>query len=185
MSYLHSQSIAHRDLKPENILFVDKDHLFVKVVDFGLSKNFATGALQTVCGTPSYVAPEVIRGEEYTCRCDVWAIGVIAYLSLCGDLPFFCEDDNEDNDGLFDMILDGEYSFSNPVWSTVSRDAKNFVRNCLTLDPTQRPDSFDLLAHPWLASSQVLLDVNEAVRAQENVEFYTGMYGGSKGKTMG
>merc|ERR1719273_2961966 len=94
--YLHSLGIVHRDLKPENIMFVDKEHTKVKLMDFGLSKILDPGdqSLQTRCGTLHYVAPEVLDGSKkgYTMGCNLWSVGVVVFVILCGYLPFYHDD---------------------------------------------------------------------------------------------
>ncbi|ELP95007.1 myosin light chain kinase, putative [Entamoeba invadens IP1] len=162
--YLHKNNIAHRDLKPENILCVYKDGLYVKIADFGLSKDFSSAMLQTCCGTASYVAPEVINGEPYTCQCDIWSLGVIAYLAISGNLPFY----DDDEDVIFDKILEGTYEFTGETWDNVSAKAKDFIEKCLTQNPLDRPTSFELVKHPWLSTAQVRLDVDEEMDENKN-----------------
>ena len=162
--HLHTNNIAHRDLKPENILIVYNNGFFVKIADFVLSKDFSNSMLQTCCGTPCYVAPEVIKGEVYTCQCDVWSLGIIAYLLVSGSLPFF----DEDEEVVFDKILEGEYSFDDDVWQNVSVRAKDFISKCLQEYPDERPTSFELLKHSWINSNQVKLDVNDEMNEEKN-----------------
>jgi len=85
---MHASGICHRDLKPDNIMFSDDSSSSeVKIIDFGLGKVYFNRSLRTKCGTPNYVAPEVLKGH-YGRQCDVWSLGVILYLALSGDLPF-------------------------------------------------------------------------------------------------
>lgn len=148
ISYCHKLGIAHRDLKPENLLLLggkDPDH--VKIADFGLSKNVDDGAiLQTACGTPDYVAPEVLSGEPYDLSVDIWSIGVITYVILVGFPPFW----GEDQKALFEAVLNARYDFNEPEWNDVSDEAKNFISSILVLDVDKRPTADELLQHPWI-----------------------------------
>ena len=105
--HLHEQSITHRDIKPENILFTHRGaDAAVKLTDFGLS-TMKTGRLTAKCGTPSYCAPELLSGIGYGREVDLWALGVVAYVLMVGDLPFTGHDRN----ALFKSIQIGHYSY--------------------------------------------------------------------------
>jgi len=149
--YLHENGIAHRDLKPENLLISSESGgLQVKIADFGLSKDFSdSNAMTTCCGSPSYVAPEVLQQGMYNNSCDIWSIGVILYVLLSGFLPFFGETQEE----LFDKILTGSYSFANKVWDEISPTAKDLVTKMLTLNEEDRPTAKQCLEHPWFKAS--------------------------------
>jgi len=149
--YLHENGIAHRDLKPENLLISsDSGGLQVKIADFGLSKDFSEqNAMTTCCGSPSYVAPEVLQQGMYNNSCDIWSIGVILYVLLSGFLPFFGETQEE----LFDKILTGSYSFANKVWDDISPTAKDLVTKMLTINEEDRPTAKQCLEHPWFKAS--------------------------------
>jgi len=148
VSYLHSIGIVHRDLKPENLLLENKTpEARVKLADFGLSKMMeAQSVLQTACGTPGYVAPEVLIGEGYNQEVDVWSIGVIMYILLCGFPPFYAEN----NSKLFEKIMSGSYSFPSPYWDKVSSSSKDLIRCMLVVDPKKRFTSAQVLEHPWI-----------------------------------
>jgi len=147
-AYLHSIGIVHRDLKPENLLLESKGpDAKVKIADFGLSKIMeAQSVLQTACGTPGYVAPEVLIGEGYNQEVDVWSIGVIMYILLCGFPPFYAEN----NSKLFEKIMAGTYSFPSPYWDKVSASAKDLVKCMLVVDPKNRYTSAQVMEHPWI-----------------------------------
>jgi serine/threonine protein kinase len=147
VDFMHSKGIAHRDLKPENLLVCGPKKETVKLADFGLSKDAGTGSLQTSCGTPGYVAPEVLMGNPYTNAVDIWSIGVIAYVLLCGYTPFYSENQRE----LFNQILKADYEFGDPEWTDISKEAKDFIAKILVVNPNQRPTAQECLAHPWLA----------------------------------
>ena len=122
--------VAHRDLKPENLLLtVDKT---LKIIDFGLSHEYDENSLlKTKCGSPSYAAPELIKGKLYDgFKTDIWCCGIILYAMLCGYLPF--EGDN--NKELFSNILD-----CNPEYPPfLSNNAKNLIYNLLKINPDER-----------------------------------------------
>ncbi|XP_053490868.1 serine/threonine-protein kinase 33, partial [Ictalurus furcatus] len=154
--YLHKHDIVHRDLKLENIL-VDSYHhsdehavINIKITDFGLSvQKGGVGSgnmLQSTCGTPKYMAPEVIDGHEYSQQCDMWSIGVIMYMLLSGEPPF----SSNSEEHLFEMIKEGDLSFSAPVWDTVSDAAKTVLRCLLKVDPAHRITASELLHNPWV-----------------------------------
>jgi calcium/calmodulin-dependent protein kinase I len=151
--YLHEHNIAHRDLKPENLLCSGEgSNEVVKIADFGLSKIFA-GAngepLQTSCGTPGYVAPEVLTSDSYDEAVDMWGVGIITYILLAGYPPFYADDDTQ----LFEKIMSVEYDFDDECWDDVSDLAKNFIQQLLVQDPKRRLTAEDALKHKWLTSS--------------------------------
>merc|ERR1712141_338267 len=123
VAYLHDNEIVHRDLKPENLLYkCPAEDSPLKIADFCLSKILTNNAtMQTVCGTPGYCAPEVLRGEEYEPAIDMWAVGVITYILLCGFEPFY---DDRGDQAMFQRILKCDYEFMSPWWDEVSVNAK-------------------------------------------------------------
>eukprot|EP00455_Lapot_gusevi_P033797 TRINITY_DN3706_c0_g1_i1.p1 TRINITY_DN3706_c0_g1~~TRINITY_DN3706_c0_g1_i1.p1 ORF type:complete len:362 (+),score=105.31 TRINITY_DN3706_c0_g1_i1:64-1149(+) len=150
MSYLHSIGVVHRDLKPENLLYESKeDTAQVKITDFGLAKYLETSgvSMTTACGTPGYVAPEILKDEPYGPEVDCWSLGVILYVLLCGFPPFY----NENQAQLYQDIKSGEFSFPDPYWTDISAEAKDLITRLLTVDPFYRLDMKGVLAHPWLA----------------------------------
>jgi len=148
VSYMHQNGIAHRDLKPENLLCGGSDGSVIKVTDFGLSKDFGKGSLKTSCGTPDYVAPEVLKGQNYDNSVDVWSVGVICYILLCGFPPFYGNNDQQ----IFEKIMKAKYDFPSPDWDDISDDAKEFIQAILVLDPSDRPTAADCLQAPWIVS---------------------------------
>jgi len=148
VQYLHTTGIAHRDLKPENLLCVGDDRdMLIKIADFGLSKIFIGGqVMETSCGTPDYAAPEVLTGTVYDKSVDLWSIGVITYVLLCGYPPFYAQS----QPGLFEKIINADYDFPEPEWSYISDTAKDFIRNLLVLDPKKRLTAEECLVHPFL-----------------------------------
>lgn len=150
--YLHSKGIIHRDLKLENFLFSSTSQdSELKMIDFGLSKHFRYGEQQhEAVGTPYTVAPEVIRGC-YDERCDIWAIGVIAFLLLSGDPPFGGCGGPEPLMTVRANILKGSFQFEpEDVWAGVSQLAKEYIKSLLVIDPKLRPTARDAQKHVWL-----------------------------------
>ena len=161
MRYLHSKGITHRDLKPENILLVTNENdSIVKITDFGLSRVVGEGSLmKTLCGTPSYLAPEVILSAEvkgYGPECDCWSLGVILFIILSG-YPPFSNELKEHN--LTDQITKGIYSFPDEYWSEVSVEAINLIKSLLVVNPAERISIEDAIAHPWLQDEEMLLKI--------------------------
>lgn len=149
IEYLHLMGIVHRDLKPENLLLSDKTskNPSVKISDFGLSKIFEdVQVMKTACGTPGYVAPEVLKRQGYGHEVDMWSLGVITYILLCGYPPFF----DQNNTELFKKIMSGRFQFDRPWWDNVSDKAKDFIKKLLVLDPTQRWTATQALSHPFI-----------------------------------
>ena len=151
--YLHERNIIHRDIKPENLLFADNTDILegatVKLTDFGLS-TMKEGRLTTRCGTPSYCAPELLSGEGYGKAVDMWSVGVLSYILLCGVLPFVGVDRNE----LFGKIRKGQYDFAGtgPA-ADVSELARDLVGRLLRLAPMERYSTRETLQHPWIVSA--------------------------------
>ena len=155
ISYCHSRGVTHRDLKPENILFETLDsESEIKLIDFGLSRKvFNDEKMHTILGTPYYVAPEVLQGE-YDEKCDIWSIGALTYIMLCGDPPFKGNSNHE----IFNKILREDVKFSSKKWEEISDDAKNFVKNCLIKIPDKRPNAIQCLNDLWF--KDILNDVH-------------------------
>ena len=150
IGYCHEKGVVHRDLKPENILLSDDtDDADIKLADFGLSKlyNAETEMMFTQCGTPEFVAPEVMAGSGYTSACDIWSLGVLMYIMLCGYLPFNGSNITE----LFELIARSELKFPPEEWDMISVEAKQVNEAMLHRDPARRPSAEQLLGMPWLA----------------------------------
>lgn len=152
VAYLHNHGIVHRDLKPENLLFrTPEDNADLLIADFGLSRIMDEEqfhVLTTTCGTPGYMAPEIFKKTGHGKPVDLWAIGVITYFLLCGYTPFDRDSDFEE----MQAILNADYSFT-PIdyWRGVSTQAKDFIRRCLTIDPSKRITAHAALQHPFVA----------------------------------
>ena len=160
INYLHSIGIAHRDLKPENLLMTSKNaDAEIKITDFGLGKFFdaQSEVMKTPCGTPGYIAPEVLHMKGYGRECDVWSFGVIVYILLCGFPPFYADSDAL----LFEKIKKGEYEFLRPYWDPISEDAKDLIRKMLIVDPKKRITCAEAMQHKWLKAETAKLEANK------------------------
>jgi len=149
LDYLHKNDIVHRDLKLENLLLTKKDHLEIKLADFGLSKVYTGEAMQTACGTPYYVAPEILTGDGYNKKIDTWAAGVLLYVLLSGRLPFSGETDVD----LFKAIIESELVWKKPQFDSVSDDAKDLIQKLITKDVDARYDADQALEHPFIKNN--------------------------------
>uniref|UniRef100_A0A8D3DH53 Serine/threonine-protein kinase DCLK2 n=1 Tax=Scophthalmus maximus TaxID=52904 RepID=A0A8D3DH53_SCOMX len=149
IKYLHSLNIVHRDIKPENLLVYEHadGSKSLKLGDFGLA-TVVDGPLYTVCGTPTYVAPEIIAETGYGLKVDIWAAGVITYILLCGFPPF--RGSSDDQEVLFDQILMGQLEFPLPYWDNVSETAMELIRSMLEVEVDQRYSALQVLEHPWV-----------------------------------
>jgi len=145
LEYLHRREIIHRDLKPENLLFTNSSaSATLKITDFGLSEAITSAQLKEddfVMGTPGYIAPEVLQGDLYDVEVDLWSLGIILYILLCGYPPFLQEDVSQ---GL--CVLD----FSMEAWSAVSLEAREVVIGLLHVNPAERTTASGLLDLPWV-----------------------------------
>jgi len=148
VQYLHDRNIVHRDLKPENILFDSKDGASIKLIDFGLARRHdgrREGPMRTVVGTPYYIAPDVLR-KKYDRSCDLWSVGVIAFILLAGYPPF----NGKDNAETHRAVSRGRYRFAAEDWKHTTSESRDFVRRLLQTDPARRMTVEEALAHPWI-----------------------------------
>jgi calcium-dependent protein kinase len=169
VNYIHSMGIAHRDIKPENFLFESKEEdSSLKIIDFGLSKILEKGEIKgdtstkiapgdgkrrklaqlgkmtTKAGTPCYISPEVLTGN-YNIDCDMWSVGCMLYILLCGYPPFEGDDDYE----LCQSILKGKVEFDGEEWESISKDAKSLI-NSMICKPEKRLTADEALRHKWM-----------------------------------
>ncbi|KAI4295624.1 hypothetical protein L6164_035649 [Bauhinia variegata] len=147
VSFCHLQGVVHRDLKPENFLYSSKDeNSQLKAIDFGLSDFVKPDErLNDIVGSAYYVAPEVLH-RSYSTEADVWSIGVIAYILLCGSRPFWAHTES----GIFRAVLKADPSFDEARWPSLSIEAKDFVKRLLNKDPRKRITAAQALSHPWI-----------------------------------
>ncbi|KAK9061851.1 hypothetical protein SSX86_019035 [Deinandra increscens subsp. villosa] len=147
VAFCHLQGVVHRDLKPENFLFATKDNdAELKAIDFGLSDFVSPEKkLDDIVGSAYYVAPEVLQ-RSYSTEADVWSIGIIAFVLLCGNRPFWGRTES----GIFRSVLKNEPHFDEALWSKLSFEAKDFVKTLLNKNPRKRLTAAQALCHPWL-----------------------------------
>ncbi|XP_039249705.2 uncharacterized protein LOC120327312 isoform X1 [Styela clava] len=151
ISYCHKMHVVHRDLKPENVVFFESQGL-VKLTDFGFSNRYDPGKkLSTSCGSLAYSAPEILLGEEYDAPAvDVWSLGVILYMLVCGEAPF-----NEANDSeTLTNIMDCKYK----VLDHVNKDCGDLIKSMIIREPGERMKLEDIRNHPWLKDCTTLKD---------------------------
>jgi len=138
--------IVHRDLKPENMMLEREDGWEIKVIDFGLSRLFTRDKkMSQRLGTPYYIAPEILK-KKYDEKCDIWSIGVILHILLCGSPPF----QGRNDDLIFEQIALGYVTFQQPEWKTISNEAKIFIKKLLQVNPVTRYSARQALDDPWI-----------------------------------
>ena len=146
--YIHSYGIIHRDLKPENILMTDNSSKAdIRILDFGLSKILGPDeTCNEPYGTLSYCAPEVIKGENYNKQADLFSIGVITYLLLCGQLPFNHKDSEKE---IARLTIYEEPTFKSKVWKNISSEAIDFIKGMIRKNPKDRFNIKEAIEHNW------------------------------------
>ncbi|XP_017270428.1 caM kinase-like vesicle-associated, like isoform X2 [Kryptolebias marmoratus] len=157
VAYLHSLNIVHRNLKLENLMYyTENNHNRVVLRDFYLSR-FENGPITEPCGTPEYLAPEVVARHRYGRPVDCWAVGVIMFILLSGNPPFYDETEEENTDLhnriIFCRIVAGDFEFDSPYWDDISAAAKELVCRLMEVDQMLRVTAQDALRHEWIAGN--------------------------------
>eukprot|EP01047_Picozoa_sp_COSAG01_P030232 COSAG01_NODE_2102_length_8419_cov_42.585216_6_plen_388_part_00 len=167
LGFLHSQGIVHRDLKPENILLSKDRSTDIKITDFGLANIMsASSILRSKCGTPVYMAPEMLQNRPYNESVDVWAAGILLYILLSGTLPFYADDPDE----FLELVLSSSFSFPDEEWGHMADEVKDLIRKILVPDPKRRLTVRQILAHPWF--TQGVPEVGDCLEsAKQRLEF--------------
>jgi polo-like kinase 1 len=150
VEFMHSQKVIHRDLKLGNLFLTG--NMEIKIGDFGLAAqlDFDGQRKKTLCGTPNYIAPEILTNQGHSTEVDIWSIGVIIYTLLVGTPPF----ETSNVKTTYQKIKDVEYQFPSQI--SVAEDAKDLIRKILTFEPTSRPSIAEMKQHPWLRDATVL-----------------------------
>lgn len=159
LRHAHNKGIAHRDLKPENCCFVSADETDnqVKVIDWGVGFYFGRAVMRSGVGSIMYTAPEILdrRGKPngYTHACDLWSLGVMTYVMLCGKPPFWGSPTQQ-----MTRMMKEQYPLSDKTWASASDESKDFIRGLLRVDDKVRFSIGQVLDHPWLRSSPRVVD---------------------------
>ncbi|ETW10416.1 CAMK protein kinase [Aphanomyces invadans] len=165
IAYCHNLGIVHRDLKPDNILLTSRhgDGRSIKIADFGFAKQLVDNhdSLLSSCGTPEYIAPEIVYNVyhrthkvPYGTAVDIWAIGVMTFFLVSGVTPFHSSNQSI----MLRKIAQADYKFLSPYWDDVSAEAKAFVGRMLTVDAKDRATATELLQDPWIIGHDVPAD---------------------------
>lgn len=173
LRYAHGRKIAHRDIKPENIVFCTKsaNDNTIKVIDWGLGMGFAENPLRGAVGSFTYAAPEVVNctGEKsYTDMCDLWSLGVVSYVMLCGKPPFW----GSQREHLRKARAE-QYPLSKHPWDIISDPAKDFVRKLLKANPKDRLPIDKVTEHPWLNKVASESNCREMTQVLTNLKYFS------------
>jgi len=174
LKYAHGRGIAHRDMKLENVCFCSTDPACttIKVIDWGMGKFFCQGKMVSTVGTHCYAAPEVMSDnsgtEGYTTAVDIWSLGVVAYVTICGKPPFW-----GGHNQMLNKMRAEEFPMHSQTWSTVSAEGKDFIRRILKWNPADRLTIEQVLTHPWMTVSCSRVDSLTIARVLSNLEQFS------------
>jgi serine/threonine protein kinase len=156
VAHMHNMDIIHRDLKPENLLLTNKSpNAEVKIIDFGLAKIMAEPVASSFLGTKGYLAPEMLQRHSYDKAIDMWAVGVIVFVLLCGCLPF----DDDSSKIASDAIARKKFTLRFPKWAaSLSASAKDLLHNLLEINPKARYTADQAMNHPWVSGKTVQMN---------------------------
>lgn len=173
LKYAHNRGIAHRDMKPENIVFCNKDvkDNSIKVIDWGLGFYFGLARMRSKVGSLTYAAPEVLEARDvdgYTSACDLWSLGVVTYVMLCGKPPFWGNLQEQ-----LRRMKKESFPMSDATWSATSKEAKELIRALLKNDPKDRLSLDKVLASPWLKNPAQKIDSNISRQVLSNMRQFS------------
>lgn len=181
--YLRERDIVHRDIKMENVLCMDRDIMKpvqVKLADFGLSSKVSGNnpSLNSLVGTSFYLAPEIIQKRDYGPGVDLWACGVLFYITLSGQFPFFGNTDDE----YYKNVIEQDLGFPDEDWAKVSEDAKDFLRGLLAKDPKERLTADEAIKHKWVSDSEIPAFDSDDLEDADSLAFAApkSIFGGKK-----
>jgi len=177
LEYLHSRNIVHLDIKPGNLMIKGT---VLKVIDYGSSRRVENlqGEVGEMVGTAEFMAPETINFEPVCPATDIWGVGVVTYALLSGYSPFACEDEDE----TMASVTALDYRFESNAFSTITEEAKSFIKSIIIRIPEKRPTASKLLEDPWFEESfakvregsaidkEALLDLSETLKEQDKLE---------------
>ena len=170
LSHCHEQAVVHRDVKLDNFVYVsNSNEAELKLIDFGLSHLGKSGeeiSAKGRVGTLSYMAPEVLRRQPYAKPCDMWSLGVVAFILLAGRRPFH----SRDRETKIDLILHSEPSYTGSGWRGISPTAIDFVKALLHKAPEERLTAAEALRHPWIAGAKAAAAADAAQQLQKNAQ---------------
>ena len=155
---MHYRRLCHRDLKPENLLLKSRtDDNSILLADFGFTKFVPNEGLKTKCGTPAFIAPEILVGKHYDMQVDMWSVGCLIYMLISGLTPF----KDKTHRGLFRKIRASNFTFHEAYWANVSLEAKQLITSLLTVDPNYRPTADESLSTSWFQQSETRLSAHD------------------------
>ena len=166
IKYCHDNGIIHRDIKAENIILQDEKYFFVKLIDFGSCEILTNTKLTTnyKVGSPSYIAPEILNGEDYDYCCDIWSLGVLMYYLLCGNKPFVGNSEEE----IYKAIKTKELKFKDKLWDTISNEAKNLIKSMLVKNKKKRININQALHSDWINNN---ININNQKQIHDEKNF--------------
>lgn len=167
VDYMHQNGVVHRDIKPQNIFLEFKsDNSAIKVGDFGFAKRVHTPkSLNMRCGTPSYVAPEILKNQPYDQSCDMWSVGVVLYVLLCGYTPFH----EEKQERMFERIKVADFEFHPEDWDPISREAKDLISGLMRTNPDKRLTASQALNSKWITGISDMDLSKRSLESQRNL----------------
>lgn len=171
--YLHTMKVVHRDLKIENFMFAGEGPIeanMIKIIDFGFARSFKEGQfLKTKVGAPYFVSPQILAGK-YTEATDMWTVGTIMYILLCGYPPFFGDSDAE----ILSRVRSGNFSFNDADWRHISDMAKDLIRGLLRMSEIERVSAKQALFDQWIIQTAPVLRAPLKQKYFENMRKYVG-----------
>ena len=169
LHHLHGKRICHRDLKPENLLLksAHNDH-DIKLADFGFATE-ARQPMRELCGTPAYVAPEILKEKPYGLEVDMWSCGVIVFILLGGYPPF---DDSDGVSHMYARVKQGTFDFDPRFWANVSPQAKSFIRSLLQVEPPKRLSAAAAMQNDWFTKHAADLSTTDLKTTLQNMKHW-------------